>query len=183
MALQRLLDDRFYRLVDLQDFWLLFAFGNAVIFLVFAFLHTCPLETSMHLAVRPTASTLIFWTSWTSWIGLDTASGVIASDDLGSLSCLFGIQDVNATFSQLVWEVPDVIQNVIHMSLFGSDLGDALNCDTMQSCVADSDVNVAQQLDCRADVRFSRADVNKAFFEARLQHLGDTKLSILGNLV
>ena len=147
-----------------------------MIFLVIAFLHTCPSETSVHLAVRPTASTLIFWTSWTSWIGLDAASGVIAGEDLGSFSCLLGIQDVDATFSQPVWEVPDVIQNLFDMSLFGSDLGDALNCNTVQSCVADSDVNVAQQLDCRADVRFSRADVNKALFEARLQHLGDTEL-------
>jgi hypothetical protein len=54
-----MLDDRYYRLVDLQEFWLLDAFGIAVIFLVFAFLHTCPLETSVHLAVRSTASTLI----------------------------------------------------------------------------------------------------------------------------
>ena len=137
-----MLDDRLYRLADLQEFWLLDAFEVAVIFLVFASLHTCPLDTSVQLAVRSPASMFIFWISWTSWMGFDATSGVIASDDLGSLSCLFGIQDVNATFSQLVWEVPDVNQNLFDMSLFGSDLGDALNCDTVQSCVSDSDVNV-----------------------------------------
>ena len=52
MALQMMLDDRLYRLADLQEFWLLDAFEVAVIFLVFASLHTCPLDTSVQLAVR-----------------------------------------------------------------------------------------------------------------------------------
>ena len=85
--------------------------------------------------------------------------------------------------SQPARDVPDVNQELPNRSLFGSGLGVAFECDTALSCVAETDVHCIPQLDKRADVPFSRADVNKALFEARLQNWVILNGSIYGNLV
>ena len=162
------LNFRFFRLPG--------AFGITVSFLAFASFHTCPSETSVLSAGRPSASVQTFWTSWKSWIGTDATLEIMDNDAFDGFSNMLGIQDGDAMSSQPVRDVPDANQELLDMSLFGSGLGDALECDTVQSCVAETDVHCAQQLDKRADVPFSRADVNKALFEARLQNLGDTEL-------
>ena len=162
------LNFRFFRLPG--------AFGITVSFLAFASFHTCPSRTSVLSAGRPSASVQTFWTSWKSWIGTDATLEIMDNDAFDGFSNMLGIQDGDAMSSQPVRDVPDANQELLDMSLFGSGLGDALKCDTVQSCVAETDVHCAQQLDKRADVPFSRADVNKALFEARLQNLGDTEL-------
>ena len=57
------------------------------------------------------------------------------------------------------------------------DLGNGFEFDAIQSCAVESELHMdVQQSAAQVDTPFSRADVNKALFEARLQSLGDTEL-------
>ena len=57
------------------------------------------------------------------------------------------------------------------------DLGNGFEFDAIQSCAVESELHMdVQQSAAQVDTPFSRADVNKVLFEARLQSLGDTEL-------
>ena len=176
MALQRELDDRYDRLVEFQIFsvtWCLWDYSDHSCLLVS---HTCHSVTSDPFVALLFASVQISWTSWKSWTGTDIISGSMDEGSFTSFSGMLGIHDTDAMSSQPVMEVQAGNPQLGDTSLFGPGLGDALECDTVQSLVAEVDVPDVQQLDKRADVPFSKADVNKALFEARLQNVGDTEL-------
>ena len=176
MALPRELDDRYDRMVEFQIFRLPGSCGITVNFLVSWFFHTCLSVTSEPFAALSFASVQISWTSWKSWTGLDVTSGSMDEVSFERFSGMLSIQDADAMSSQPVSDVLEVNPEIGDGSLFGPGLVDALECDTVRSSVAGVVVPDVQQLDKRADVPFSRADVNKALFEARLQNFGDTEL-------
>ena len=59
----------------------------------------------------------------------------------------------------------------------GFDFNTGLELDTIHSCAVESDLHLdVQQSVTRVDAPLSRAEVNKALFEARLESLSDTEL-------
>ena len=108
-------------------------------------------------------------------------------DEFASFASMLDKQDADESFCS----VPD--QGVAHLPQDdlsnGPDLGNALDSESVQSCPDTSEYHDGQTHHAaQSDTPFSRADVNKALFEARLQNLSDTELEypwesgVMGNI-
>ena len=96
-------------------------------------------------------------------------------DEFASFASMLDKPDADESFCS----VPD--QGVAHLPQDdlsnGPDLGNAFDLESMQSCPDTSEYHDGQSHHAaQSDIPFSRADVNKALFEARLQNLFDTEL-------
>ena len=98
------------------------------------------------------------------------------SDHFVSFSSVLDNTDVGTCIQPLP-TAQDPTQASLDSPPIGFDLGNGLEIDAMQSCAVESELPFdLQQSATQVDAPFSRADVNKALFEARLQCLGDTEL-------
>eukprot|EP00435_Cladocopium_sp_Y103_P063478 s673_g25.t1 len=98
-------------------------------------------------------------------------------DGFDSLVGMLESQNVSSMPSQPIGDEQESVFASPSGTPLGLDPGAEFDLDTVQSCAIETDVHVdTHKLQQLAEPPFSRADVNKALFEARLQCLDDTEL-------
>ena len=116
----------------------------------------------------------IFWTSCNS---IDSFSGFMDEAEFTSFSDF--ISDPAHESLQSVRDGPDVDQVSLHTPPDGPGLGSDLGFNAADILPLQSDVNAQSPGTLQhTDVPLSKADVNKALFEARLQCLNDTGIKL-----
>ena len=154
---------------------LLGASGITVIFLVSVFSPFCPSAICVLSAVQPIISVWISRTSWRNWTGTESTLKMSAEEFACFLSLLDKGNDGN--ISPPVLNVQESNQAPPDDSPSGLDLGNLFGLDAIQSGAEDFECHVDLPRPASSiDTPFTRADVNKAHFEARLQSLDDTEL-------
>ena len=154
---------------------LLGASGITVIFLMSVFSPFCPSAICVLSAVQHIVSVWISRTSWRNWTGTESTLKMSAEEFACFPSVLDNGNDCNISPPAL--DVQESIQAPPDDSPSGLDLGNPFGLDAIQSGAEDFECHVDLPRPASSiDTPFTRADVNKALFEARLQSLDDAEL-------
>ena len=164
--------------IDCQTFQFLLlhgACGTSVSIRVCAFSPSYLLVRFPVFAVQPTASAGISQISWTSCSSIDIFSGFMDEVEFTSLSDF--ISDPVHESLQAVRDGPDVDQVSLYTPPDGPGLGSDLGFNAADILPLQSEVNAQSPGPLHhTDVPRSKADVNKALFEARLECPGDAAI-------